>query len=456
MSFKVKKIRAKKGKFAWWYSFEEIIGAKLARWILVAIPLSLFSLFGVAMLQQGWLMGDGPVRIIPKFTVLDESEGHTNILFLGVAGKNEQGGNLSDSIMLMSINGAKGTVSLLSLPRDLYLDSQAGSRKVNEIYAAARFEGGDEKGLEVVKDALSRFTGIPIHYSAVVDFAVFEQVVDELEGIKLFVPEDIVDPYYPDNNYGFQTFIVRKGIQEFDGDMALKYARSRKTSSDYSRAKRQQDLLFAIKEKAKESGVLFRPNQLKNLYESFRANIVTDLGLPQLLELGKIAAGVDYEGLVSAVLNDDPTNRGGLLYAPAREFYNGQFVLLPLNLKDTQKFIELTLINPEVLLENAQIAILNGSRISGLASEMAQRLRRLGFHVIETGNYDSEEPVFRSFYEKVSSNSASLTQGFFEEYLDIVPKPMALEPVNSGPVLPEIDDPTQVVDLNIVLGVTYD
>ncbi len=145
MSFKVKKIRTQKGRLAWWYRFEEAIGTKLARTILLALPLSLFFLVGVAMLQQGWLSGDGSIRIMPKFTVLDESDGHTNILFLGVAGKNKEGGNLSDSIMILSINGSKGTVSLLSLPRDLYIDSKVGARKINEIYAAARFKTETKK-----------------------------------------------------------------------------------------------------------------------------------------------------------------------------------------------------------------------------------------------------------------------------------------------------------------------
>lgn len=449
MSFKVKKIRTKKGKLALWYSFEESVGAKLARSILLVLPLSILCLFGVAMLQQGWLT-DGPSRIIPKFTVLEEDNGHTNMLLLGVAGKNEEGGNLSDSIMLVSINGNKRTVSLLSLPRDLYLESTVGSRKVNEIYAAARYKDGDEAGLKVIKDALSRFTGIPIHYAAVVNFAVFEEVVNELDGIKMFVAEDIVDPYYPDDNYGYQTFIIRKGIQSLTGDMALKYARSRKTSSDYSRAKRQQDLLFAIKEKAKDSGMLRDPGKLKFLHESFKANINTDLGLPQILALAKIASGVDYEGLVSAVLNDDPVERGGFLYAPAREFYNGQFVLLPQNLKDTQKFIELTLLTPEILLENAQIAVLNGSRITGLATQMGLRLRRFGFHVIETGNYDSDEPVFRSFYETVSSNPTPQTQTFLQDYLEIISDPIDMaEQIKASPT------PSDVVDLNVVLGVTY-
>lgn len=450
MSFKVKKIRKKKSRLKLWSTFEEAVGERLARTILLVIPLSLLCLFGVAQLRQGWL-SEGPNRMIPKFTVLEEDQGHTNILLLGVAGKNEEGGHLSDSIMLASINGEKGTVSLLSLPRDLYLESQVGSRKVNEIYAAARYKYGDEKGIAIIKDALSRFTGIPIHYTAVVNFKVFEEVVDQLEGIKMFVGEDIVDPYYPDGNYGFQTFVIRKGIQELDGAMALKYARSRKTSSDYSRAKRQQDLLFAIKEKAKSEGVLYSPAKMTALYESFKANVNTDLGLPQILALAKLATNVDYDGLVSAVLNDDPVNRGGFLYAPAREFYEGHFVLLPQNLKDTQKFIELMLITPEVLLENAQIAILNGSRITGLAGQMATRLRQFGFHVIDTGNYDSSEPVFRSFYEVVSSNATPLTQAFLQDYLELIPNPVGQEDQLKPP--PQAGD---VVDLNVVLGVTYD
>lgn len=459
MSFKVKKIRTQKGKFTWWYRFEAGVGTKLARSILLALPLSILFLVGGALLQSGWMTGNGSARIIPKFTALKETGGHTNILFLGVAGKNEQGGNLSDSIILVSLNGNKGTVSMLSLPRDLYIDSEIGSRKINEIYANASYGDREANGLKVIKEVVEKFSGIPIHYVAVINFKVFEQMVDMLGGIKIFVPEDIVDPYYPDSNFGFQTFIVRKGIQEFSGATALKYARSRKTSSDYSRAKRQQDLLFAIKEKAKESGALFNPNQLKNFYQTFSDNVVTDLGFPQLLELGKIIVGVDYQGLVSAVLNDDPANRGGLLYAPAREFYNGQFVLLPLSLSDTQKFIELTLITPEILLENTQIKVLNGSPITGLANEFAQRLRRLGFHIIETGNYDSEEPVLESFYTRVSNNEVPLTETFLQTYFGIKPFTPAVDETIKTPSQTVIEKSNaiaiELIDLNIVLGVTY-
>ena len=271
-------------------------------------------------------------------------------------------------------------------------------------------------------------------------------MVDEIGGIRLFVPEEIVDPYYPDGNYGYQTFIIRKGIQNLDGETALKYARSRKTSSDYSRAARQQAILFAIKNKAQESGILFDVEKLKRLYSIFKKNVNTDISFKEMAYLAKIMSRIDYDDLVSAVLNDDPTQKGGFLYAPAREFYGGQFVLLPDNLRDTQMFIRLVLLEPEVLLENAQISVLNGSKINGLAANMASRLRRFGLHVIETGNYEGEGPVFRSFFQVVSSNDTSRTQDFFRDFLGLIEEPLK-------PGL-QANDP--IIDLKIVLGVTQE
>ncbi len=451
MSFKVKKIRQKKSKVKLWQKVRDIFGGRGAWFLFFTFLISFIFLIGTALLKWGHF-GEGSTRVLPSFSLLEEDEyGNTNLLLLGVAGKNEEGGNLSDSIMIVSINHKKPTVSMLSLPRDLYIDSEAGARKVNEIYAAARYKYGDQKGLAIAKQAISHFTNIEIHYGAVVNFQVFEDTVDELGGIKMFVPEDIDDPFYPADNYGYQRFVIRKGIQTLDGPTALKYARSRKTSSDYSRARRQQDLIMAIKQKAQDSDILFDTERIKSLYQVFKSNVNTDLGIKEILVLTKTASELNYDNLVSAVLNDDPLERGGFLYAPAREFYGGQFVLLPENLRDTQKFIELTLITPEVLLENAQISVLNGSGINGLAGDMATRLRKFGFHVIETGNYKQDQkPVFRSFFEVISSNSTTLTQNFIKEFLGFENR-STLEHIES-----DQNTNNSIVDIKVILGVTQE
>jgi LCP family protein required for cell wall assembly len=331
---------------------------------------------------------------------------------------------------------------MLSFPRDLFVKSKVGNRKINEVYAAAQYKYGEEKGIEITKKALEDFAGIEIQYAAVVDFDIFQAGIELLGGVDIFVPKDIIDPFYPDGEYGFETFVVRKGLQHFDGETALKYARSRKTTSDYDRAKRQQDLALAIRTKIEANGWADNLSKLREFYDVFRRRVNTDLGLIEMSALAKLGMGIDYGDIVSAVLNDDPGQNGGLLYAPAREFYNGQFVLLPKSKKDNQKFIELTLIDPDILLENAQISILNGSGEEGKAGKLGRRLRRLGFHVAEIDNYKTDN-VAESFVQVFTEQPK--TMKFLNEFIKlkkIIPQTTVME--GDG-----------IIDIQIILGKDY-
>jgi polyisoprenyl-teichoic acid--peptidoglycan teichoic acid transferase len=442
--FKVHKIESKRSrsKYKAWRKLTHFFGRKGAIGIMVILGLGIVFWGGFAAIDSGFFAEK--TRQIFSFGPLDKDKnGHTNILLLGVAGEGAEGGNLSDSIMVVSVNPSGPSISMLSLPRDLFLSSRIGDRKVNEIYAAARYKQGNRRGLEIIKDAVSEFTGVPIHYGAVVNFKVFAEGVDELGGLDIFVPEAIEDPFYPDVDYGYQTFVVRKGFQHFDGETALKYARSRKTSSDYDRAKRQQDIILAIRQKAENMSLLTDFGKLENFFQIYRKNVNTDLGLTQTVALAKVGLGIDYGNVVSAVLNDDPAQTGGFLYTPAKEFYGGQYVLLPEDLKDTQLFMDLVLIHPEILLENAQISVLNGSMTAGKASRMAVRLRRLGFHVIDVGNYHSDRPVFRTFLKDYVGEKELKTKKIIERVFD----------ANHTEVVPEMEqDPNNLIDFQVILG----
>ena len=438
MSFKVRRIHSRRSKL------KKLPSKKI--WVLL-----LGLLVGGCFLWTGGPgAGSSVTRFLPFSDLSQDSDGRTNILFLGVAGASEEGGNLSDSIMLASIDPTEPSVSFLSFPRDLFVSSEIGDRKINEVYAAARYKNGknSQDGLRVIKDAVARFADIDVHYGVVVNFSVFQSLVDSLGGVDIFVQEDIVDPFYPDTNYGYQMFIVREGWQHFDGDTALKYARSRKTTSDYSRAQRQQQVLMAIKNRAGEINLLTDLGKLKDLYRVFKENVITDLGLTQIIALAKLAGQLDYTNAVHAVLNDDPSEKGGFLYTPAKEFFGGQFVLLPENLKDTQTFVSLVLKHPDIVLENAQIAVLNGSRLDGKASETASRLRRMGLHVIEIGNYDSDRPVFENFLQDLKGNNKPKTANFLSELFDA----RVLSPEE---MVQKVDlvAPDGLVDLELVLGV---
>ena len=95
-------------------------------------------------------------------------------------------------------------------------------------------------GIKLLAEKVSEITGQSIDEYMVIDFSGFKSIVDALGGIEIDVPKDLVDREYPDNNWGYEVFSVRRGLQTFNGERALKYARSRHSTSDFDRSERQQ------------------------------------------------------------------------------------------------------------------------------------------------------------------------------------------------------------------------
>lgn len=152
-------------------------------------------------------------------------------------------GGLTDTIMVAAINPSLKTVSLISIPRDLYIDG----RKINEIYR--------NFGADTLKVYLHDITGLTISDYVRVDLAGFRQVVDLLGGIDLNVEKDIEDKNYPTGDGNVETFSLSSGWQHLDGATALKYARTRHGDSDFERAKRQQKVIEATLTKANAMGI---------------------------------------------------------------------------------------------------------------------------------------------------------------------------------------------------------
>jgi len=453
MKFTVRKIQTEKVRVQnkWWRMLVRFAGPRTSIFIFLAIFLT--GVFFVGSWAVHTFVS-GPSHGLFSFGPLKKDAfGHTNILILGVAGEKKPGGILTDSILIASFYPKNASLSLLSIPRDTFVSSRVGSRKINEVYPVAKKNYDDLEALEVTKQSLSKFFSIDIHYGLVVDFNVFQEIVDALGGVDVFVEQEIVDPFYPTENFGYETFVVRKGLQTFDGATALKYVRSRKTSSDYDRAKRQQSLLLAVKEKAVKIRLLSDFDQLKEFYGLFRKYVNTDLDIPEIIAFAKFAVGIDFDRVYTAILNNDPTKRGGYLHSPAQEQYGGQFVLIPEDQKEMQLFAELTLLHHDVLLENAQISLFNGSKKEGLAMSLGNRLRRLGFHVLEVSNYNSEEVVPQTFVQ-VFSDKPDQTIRFLQKFIGFssaqVERIISDESISRFRSQNPSFDP--LIDLQIVLG----
>jgi hypothetical protein len=178
-----------------------------------------------------------------------------------------------------------------------------------------------------------------------------------------------------------------------DGDTALKYARSRKTTSDFDRSKRQQKLLFAIKDKAMSKGVLLNPGKITDLYSSVDANIETNFSIRNIIELAKISQDFNKDNIITKVITDDPTSCGGFLYVPERDFFGGAYVLVPIgnNYDFIRQYVDLAFHYPEISKSPLKFQILNGTKTSGIAVEAKAMLDRLCFDVVRFGNAQSQD-----------------------------------------------------------------
>lgn len=322
--------------------------------------------------------------------------GYTNILLLGDGGHERDGADLIDTIIVASIDYEKNAVSLFSIPRDFYVkaNDEIGivySGKINELYRDHKNVMEDEEDrFQLFKKTAGDIVGLDIQYYVRLDFDAFVEVIDGLGGITVDVQNDIYDPYYPrETDDGYTLFTIEKGIQEMDGETALKFVRSRKTTSDFDRAARQQLVIESIQQKALSMDVLTSPGKLKDLYYAVEKNVNTDMTMREMISMAGVGKKVDRSHLVRKVIHDDPGQEGGFLYTPERELYNGQFVLIPFgnDYELIHKYTNLIFHQREIFWDMPKIEILNATKLSGVARNAAYQLVRFGFDVESIDNY---------------------------------------------------------------------
>lgn len=303
-----------------------------------------------------------------------EDSGRINILLAGMGGSSHPGGQLTDSMMVLSIDTANNKVAFLSIPRDLNvpIHNRKVTTKINEAYSIGETaKKGD--GPKLMSDTVSDVIGTPINYYITADFAGFEKVVDALGGIDIYVDKAIVDYEYPDDAMnGYQTFKISAGQHHLDGKTALKYARSRHSTSDFDRAERQQKIIAAVKDKAAELGFLSNPKKILDLISILSDHTRTNLQPAEIRRLAEIAGKVDKSSVLNEVLTD---GSGGLLVS---QTIDGRYCLVPK--AGASDFSEIKKLFNNIFLTSvekstARVEILNGSDTAGVATTFAKQIQ---------------------------------------------------------------------------------
>jgi len=344
-------------------------------------------------------------RLVPSADrqLQGEDADRINILLLGMGGEGHDGAYLTDTIMLASLKPSTKQVALVSIPRDLSAPiNGSGWRKINNInaYAEAKEKGS---GGEATVEALSDLLQIPIHYYVRVDFNGFVEVIDELGGIEVNIENTLDDYTYPikgeeDNpNYyaRFEHLHFDQGWQKMDGELALKYVRSRHAlgieGSDFARARRQQIVLEAVKEKLLSRQTLLNPVTIGKLINEFNKNVATNLNIWEMLRLWDLFKNVNREQITNEVLSDAPDS-----FLVASQGSDGAFILIPRsgNFSAIRKMVQTILDSeepaqsPEIktINDQAKVTINNGTWITGLAGKTAVMLEKYNFEIVKTGN----------------------------------------------------------------------
>jgi polyisoprenyl-teichoic acid--peptidoglycan teichoic acid transferase len=252
-------------------------------------------------------------------------DGRVTIVLLGIDARDKltEGASRTDVLTLATIDPLSQTAAMLSIPRDLYvpLPGYDEQQRINTAYFWGEVNQLPGGGPGYAEETITYNFGVPIQRYAVIDFAGFKNVIDALGGVDIDVPVDIVDDAYPTPDYRTEVLRIPAGRVHMDGDLALKYVRTRHTDSDFGRLQRQQQVLLAIRDKALSIGSISKvPEALNAAGDSLQ----TDLTLPEMLSLAKKWSQIPRENIQAYRIDETMiqpyvTPQGGQVLLPDRE-----------------------------------------------------------------------------------------------------------------------------------------
>jgi LCP family protein required for cell wall assembly len=223
-----------------------------------------------------------------------------NILLLGTdARPTDTEPTRTDAIVLVRLNRDSGRVSMLSIPRDLWVKyTSGGEGRINAAFAVGEKKFGPGGGAALAKSTVGRLLGVKVDQFVLINFQGFRTLIDRLGGITINAPEAINDPAYPTDNYNTISVSFPVGVQQLDGEHALIYARTRHADSDFGRNQRQQLVLMAIFNRVRERGLLQQLTSLDDYTGSLRGYVQTDMSRSTMLALAGFARDIHADDVL--------------------------------------------------------------------------------------------------------------------------------------------------------------
>lgn len=421
--------------------------------LILAIGLIYVGYVGVrAMMSSGNIFKGSPFDLIQHTSLKMDSNGRSNVLILGTSEDDpgHEGGYLTDSIMVMSIDQNKKNAYMISIPRDLFVKygqaCNAGyAGKINEYYNCVH---DGEEGVDADRKALAKaagffgnIVGLDIQYGVNVNYTVMRDVINAVGG-KITVniegngpvPAGIEPGSVMDSNFDWKcgvgdrkvsrAEVLRRcpprghfidygpGPVELDAEHALYLAQARGDAaptwglaqSNFDREKNQQKILKAIRDKAANGGLLANIGNVTNVLDSIGNNLRTTFEAKEVRTLVDLAKEINNDEIksISLIDGDEPVMTTGMV--------SGMSVVEPsagtYDYSQLQAVIARNLSSNPVTREDAQVQVVNASGTAGVAQAQTDKLGKDGFALGEPMNTTGTYPAF-AVYQIGTGNPAT-------------------------------------------------
>jgi LCP family protein required for cell wall assembly len=371
---------------------------------------------------------------------------------------------LTDSIMAVTIDPTSNRVMMVSIPRDLTvrMNLQSNSnrvwvQKINAAYevpytdiiccVASQYSGANGGGY-AAEHEVSKVTGINFDRFIAIDFVAFRDMVNALGGVDVCLTTNLDDTSYPDYSNGYKPIHFKAGCQHLNGEQALEIARSRhadqpEQSSDFGRARRQQDIMEAIKKKATTVNGFAKAPQLMS---ALQKNIHTDMSLSDMKAIYDWGKNLPDSSIIRVAL----TAPSGAAVGNLLDYgdcglgaYVSQLCADDPSFNMIHKYLSSILIDHKTLAEKAPIQFVNGaSNFPGLDSRVTAMFDPTGLQLADpVGHRASPQTVILDY----SGGKFPLTSKWLQDYFGATV-------VNATPTSPAPASGQQTYGLVVVLG----
>jgi LCP family protein required for cell wall assembly len=338
-------------KKRWWRRLHWKKILKRTALALLVLLLIIGGWLGYKLIRNSNKIGSGFWSLFDNSRLKGEDRGRVNILLAGDSSDDpgHAGADLTDSIMLVSLNVKDKTAFMLSIPRDLYVNiPDDGYAKINSVYQTGnqlKFSqnGYPDGGMGLLESIVSDKLDVPIDYYALINYSAFRDAVNAVGGVSVKIDsQDRRGLYDP-----FTNLDLPNGWVNLNGQQALNLARARGDGpgaygfyqADFDRTGHQRQLLVALKDKATSVGVFANPAKISSLFDAAGNNVKTDLSLGNIRRLYSLGKSIDSSKIQSVGLN----NADGKNLLMSYRGYGGQSALAPAaglnNYSDIQAFV---------------------------------------------------------------------------------------------------------------------